>query len=144
MIDGLFQGGAIPTLERTVQFTGARHKVLSHSIANLSTPFFKPRDLDPAQFQQALGDAIDRRRATTNPHRGDLDLRDTDQIEFHADNITVTPGATHDELLRHDENNGSLERMMQRLAENTMAHRMSVELLRDKFTQLETAIRGQF
>jgi flagellar basal body rod protein FlgB len=51
MIQGMLNSGAIPALQRLVQFTGARHKVLTNNIANLSTPYFKPADLDTKAFQ---------------------------------------------------------------------------------------------
>ncbi len=38
MIQGMFDGGALPVLSRVIQFTAARHRVLTHDIANLSTP----------------------------------------------------------------------------------------------------------
>ena len=82
MISGLFDHGAMPVLERVVQFTQERHRVLTDNIANLSTPYFKPRDLDPGSFQGALREAIDQRRQSTTPMSGFLDLSDTDQVGF--------------------------------------------------------------
>jgi len=51
MIQGIFNSSSMPVVEKMVQFTGARHQVLTHNIANLSTPHFRPRDLDPRAFQ---------------------------------------------------------------------------------------------
>ncbi len=141
MIHGLFQHGAMPAVERLVQFTGQRHQVLAHNIANLSTPHFRPRDLDPAAFQMELGRAIDQRRQQATPLDGPLKLRDTRQLKFHGDRIEATPTPTDRNVLFHDRNNRDLERIMQDLAENTLAHNTGIELLRSEFNLLETAIR---
>ena len=62
MIADLLETGSIPVLERLVQFTGARHRLITNNIANLSTPYYRPQDLDPDSFQVALGDASAHRR----------------------------------------------------------------------------------
>ncbi len=141
MIAGLFDSGALPALQRLVQFTSQRHAVLTHNIANLSTPYFQPRDLDPKTFQATLRDAIDQRRASRTPTSGPLPLTDTAQLRFRAGGIEVTPTPTHQNILFHDQNNRDLERTMQHLAENTLAFNAAVELLRNEFNMIEVAIR---
>ncbi len=141
MIQGLTNSGAMPVLQRLVQFTEARHRVLTDNIANLSTPYFKPRDLSPDEFQSALREAIDRRRGTPNPAAGKLELPDTRQMRFHEKGMTVRPDYANDHVLFHDQNNRDLERLMQNLAENTMVNRTGLELLRSEVASLQTAIR---
>lgn len=141
MIHGLFEHGAMPAMQRLVQFTGQRHKVLAHNIANLSTPNFRPADLDADKFQRELGRAIDQRRQQARPLDGPLPLRDTRELTFHKDRIEANPAASDQNVLFHDRNNRDLERIMQDLAENTLAHNTGVELLRNQFNLLETAIR---
>lgn len=141
MIKGLFDHGAMPTLERVVQFTQERHQILSHNIANISTPYFKPRDLDPGAFQTALGNAIDRRRQRANPVSGPLLIDDTKEIRFKSDGLDVNAQPSHQGILFHDQNNRDLERTMQSLAENTLAHNTAVEVLRNELSIMLTAIR---
>lgn len=141
MIGGMFDSGSMPVLERLVQFTGQRHKLLTHNIANLSTPNFRPRGLDPASFQDALADAIDTRRDRGGTFRGPLELRDTADLRFTADGIEVRQTPRDENLLFHDRNNRSLERMMQDLAENALTHNAALEMLRNQFGVMETAIR---
>lgn len=141
MIHGMFDGGAMPTLERMIQFTGRRHQYIAHNIANISTPYFKPIDLDTKAFQHQLAGAIERRRGTGNPQRGDLELRSTRQVRLRGKVMEFHPVETNDGILFHDRNNRSLEHIMQDLVENTTAHRMSIELLKKEFDLLETAIR---
>ncbi len=145
MIKGLFQAGSMPVLERLVQFTGARHQVLSHNIANLSTPHFRPRDLDPRGFQVQLGKAIQERRgrAARGLMREPFRLPDTRQIRDGGRGLEVRPAALDENILFHDRNNRDLERTMQDLAENTMAHSASMTFLKSEFDALRTAIRGR-
>ena len=141
MINGIFDSGAMPTLERMVQFTGRRHQLIAHNIANFSTPYFKPIDLDPEAFQHQLAGAIERRRETGNPQRGELELRGSRQIRVHGKSLEFRPEELNENILFHDRNNRSLEHIMQDLVENTTAHRMSIELLKKEFDLLATAIR---
>lgn len=140
MIGGMFDSGSLPVLERLAQFTSQRQRVLADNIANLETPYFKPTDLDPKSFQAALGSAIDRRRGSANPG-GPLRLDDTRQLDFQPGRTVVKPGATHENILFHDQNNRDVERLMQDVAENAMVHRTAVELLRNQFDMIRMAIR---
>jgi flagellar basal-body rod protein FlgB len=141
VIEGMFNGGTMPLLERMVQFTSRRHQLLAHNIANLSTPDFQPADVSPQSFQQALADAVDQRRRS-GP-KAELKMTDTREMTFGRDTTTLHPQPLNQNVLFHDRNNRSLEHQMKALAENTMAHNAALELLAGKFTSLETAIRGQ-
>ncbi len=141
MIQGLTNSGAMPVLQRLVQFTETRHRVLTDNIANLSTPYFKPRDLSTGEFQAALREAIERRRNTMNPAAGLLELSDTRQLRFNRNGFETRPEYANDHVLFHDQNNRDLERLMQNLTENTMVHRTGLELLRSEVGSLQTAIR---
>ncbi len=141
MIEGLFNGGTLPMLERMVQFTSRRHQLLVHNIANISTPDFQPADVSPQSFQQALADAVDKRRRS-GP-KAPLQMTDTREMTFSRDRLELHPQPLNQNLLFHDRNNRSLEHQMKALAENTMVHNTAMELLAGKFKGLETAIRGQ-
>ena len=145
MIQGIFNSSSMPVVEKMVQFTGARHQVLTHNIANLSTPHFRPRDLDPRAFQAQLGKALAERRARAQggglqePFR----LKDTRQIRERAGGLDVRPEYLDENILFHDRNNRALERTMQNLAENTMAHTASLTFLSSEMELLQIAIRGR-
>lgn len=144
MISKLFTNGAMQSVERLVQFTGARHKVLTNNIANFETPFYRARELDPAAFQAGLRDAIDdRRRSGASPIDGVLKMRDTRQARFHEGGATFTPDFDDTGVMFHDRTNADVERTMQHLAENTMAHSAGLELLKNEFDMLKMAIRGR-
>jgi len=141
MIQGMFDTGAMPALERLVQFTAQRHKLIAHNVANVSTPGFRPRDLDPTDFQRSLGEAIDRRRQLTGGPNGELRVGDTSQLSFTDESIELKPGFADENILFHDRNNRSLEHLMQGLAENAMTHNMALEMMRNQFQMMQVAIR---
>jgi flagellar basal-body rod protein FlgB len=142
MIDSLFNCGSLPVLERVVQFTNARHQVLANNIANLSTPGFQPTELSPAGFQAALQQALDERRQSADPASAPLKMADTAQLSFGPGGIAAQPAPAHEGILFHDGNNRDLERLMQHLAENTLTHNVAIDLMRNEFATLRTAIRG--
>lgn len=141
MIKGMFSYGAMPVLERMVEFTGARQELIAHNIANFSTPYYKPVDLDPAAFQSQLRDAMDRRSRKPNPMRRGLELGSSDQVRVRDGQMQFRPAQKNENILFHDQNNRDVERTMQDLVENAMTHRTSVELLKSQFDLLRTAIR---
>lgn len=137
----MFSYGSMPVLERMVQFTGARQELIAHNIANFSTPFYKPVDLDPRKFQSQLSDAMDRRSRKPNPMRRPLELRNGEEARFRNGQLEFKPQAKNENILFHDQNNRDVERTMQDLVENTLAHRTSIDLLKSQFDLLRTAIR---
>ena len=140
MISNLFDTGATPVLERLVQFTDARQRVLTDDIANLSTPKYQPHDLSPAEFQKALRTAVDARRNATGDDAGPLAVDDTSELKFKDQSIEVHPEPSNENIMFHDQNNRDLERIMQHLAENTLTHNAAIELLREQYGILQSAI----
>lgn len=143
MIKGMIDTGATPVLERLVQFTGERHRYLTNNVANLSTPDYQPRDLSVGSFQEAMRKAVDERRQRTGGPNGALHPRDTRQVAFGEKGMSVRPEGLKHNILFHDRNNRSLEHTMKDLAENAMMHNAALEMLKSKFTMLESTIREQ-
>ncbi len=140
-IGKLSNTGAIPSLELMVRFAGARQRVIAHNVANLDTPDFRQTDVSPVGFQQALGRAIDERRARTGGQEGALRFKETAQVRREADGrLTLTPTSSGRGILFHDRNNRDLERLMQDNAENASVFRVAVDLLRGRYEILRAAI----
>lgn len=142
MIEGLLNSGSMPTLERMVQFTSQRHAVIAGNIANLSTPFYRPKDLSVEKFQKHLRRAVEERREGAKPRQGELRLNDTREFRFHEGRLDARPEPLDENIMFHDRNNRDLERIMQDLAENTLAHNAGIEMLKSEFNLLRMAIRG--
>ncbi|MEM1028374.1 MAG: flagellar basal body rod protein FlgB [Planctomycetota bacterium] len=141
MIEGLFNSGSMPVLERMVQFTSQRHAVIADNIANLSTPFYRPKDLSVEKFQKHLRRAVEDRRLGPTPRQGELRLNDTREFRFRDGRLDGRPEPLDENILFHDRNNRDLERIMQDLAENTLAHNAGIEMLKSEFNLLRMAIR---
>ncbi len=141
MIDSLFQSGGIETLEKTMSFAGRRHQLLVHNIANLSTPGFRPLDVNVGAFRESLRDAVERQREAHPALRGPLEPRDTHDVSFRGSTIELDPQPASHNILFHDGNDRDVERTMQDLVENLLTFRQASELLRSRFHSLETAIR---
>ncbi len=144
MIQGLTNADALPTLERVIQFAGARHRLIAHNIANLTTPRFEAVDAPVDEFQAELTRAIDARRERFGGHRGELDFRSTRHIKVDGrragSGLEVEPASSGRNVMFHDRNNRDLERTMQDLAENVAVFRMASELHKHATNQLRTAI----
>jgi flagellar basal-body rod protein FlgB len=141
MIDNIVNSDSIPALERMVQFTGQRHRLIAHNVANLTTPGFRPADVSPEQFQAALGEAIDERRGKGAGASGPLMMEGSDGMIVHKDGITLDPEPKGENILYHDGNDRDLDRTMQGLVENFMTFRTAAEMLRSRFELLNLAIR---
>lgn len=133
--------GAMPALERLVQFTEARQKVLANNVANLSTPYYRAKDLDIKEFQRSLSKAIDRRRQSNSPNHYGMNPEDTADVSFKRDRIKTTPHTTDENVMFHDRNNRDLDRTMQDVAENVMTHQLGITMLKNQFDMLRLAIR---
>jgi flagellar basal-body rod protein FlgB len=125
-----------------LDFTQARHRMLTENIANVDTPHYQAKHLDVDGFQASLCKALDRRRQTRSP---ELVLAPTDQVRQAASGeLVVKPQVEPAEnILFHDRTNMSIERQMAALAENAMMHQTVTELLNGRFQRLLSAIRGR-
>lgn len=132
----------INVLERVLQFSGQRHNQITNNIANLSTPNYQPKDVDPAEFQAVLRDMVEKSKITHPALKGKIEPKNARTFSFNKDSITMKPEPIEQNIMFHDRNDRDLERTMQSLAENVMVYRQSIELLRSRFSVLKSAIRG--
>jgi flagellar basal-body rod protein FlgB len=146
MIGELTGGGAMPALELTMRFAGARHRLIAHNIANISTPDFRPTDVSVTDFQRVLGEAIDRRRAGdgragAGSAAGDLMWKETRELRRGTSGgLELRPATPSSGVLYHDRNNRDTERLMQDLVENATVFRVASDLLKSRYQMLNTAI----
>lgn len=139
MIGGLTNAGAIPVLERTIQFSAQRHGILANNIANLSTPGFRPTDVSPDEFQKSLSSALEDQRSGRSGSDS-LNMKSTRNIKVNDDSMTLAPQPAGDNILFHDGNDRDLDRTMQDLVENFMTFRAASQMMRKQFDSLNTAI----
>lgn len=147
-IGDIANSGALPSLEATLRFSGARQRQIAQNIANIDTPDYRQADLSPRAFQQALGKAIDARRAGgsggAGGELGHLPFKSDRQIKVDAQgNLSFVPSSSSDNrggVLFHDRNNRDLEQLMADQAENAAVYRTTIELIRSRTEILRTAI----
>jgi flagellar basal-body rod protein FlgB len=129
-------------LELTARFAEERHKVLAENIANIDTPDYHTRRLDPEAFQTTLKEALE--QAESSGERR-LELRGGAQV-------STTPGGSlavrpqvrpADNILFHDGRNASLETLMTDVQQNALDYSLATRLLSKRFQGLMSAIRGR-
>ncbi|MFN5496605.1 MAG: flagellar basal body rod protein FlgB [bacterium] len=138
MIDGFLGGSSLPALERSLQYMSARQRLLSGNIANIETPGFRPTDVSPAAFQQALRDALDQKKVDD---QGSLSFDDSAPVSFTPDGTQLKPEILAENIMFHDGNDRSMERLMQKMQENVYSFRVAAQMLRGQFDLINTAIR---
>lgn len=127
---GIFRSTAIPALEQSLAFSQRRHELLAGNVANLDTPGYRQRDLDPVQFQNALSDSI---QAANEPSVGSLQPAT-------RDDLYSGPRAATEQIVFHDGSDVSLERQVTEISKNQHLHGLAVTTMRSQFALLRAAI----
>ena len=127
-IDRLINQGNAPLLEQWMRFTETRHRLIAQNVVNISTPGYKPVDLNEKKFTAMLRERADARRSDA-PGR----------VRF--DDIGGELEDNQQGILFHDGQNRSMEQLMTDQAKNALMHNMVVELLRRQFSSLEAALK---
>ncbi len=136
----VLNSGAMPTLEAMMRFAGARHRIIAHNIANISTPNFIQQDVSVPDFQKELARAIEERRNKGGGMQGPLHLNTDEVQQSESGEFTLIPKHSSDGVLFHDRNNRDIERLMQDHAENVGVYRIASELMRSRMQQVRDAI----
>ncbi|MBI5234236.1 MAG: flagellar basal body rod protein FlgB [Deltaproteobacteria bacterium] len=126
-----FEGAALKRLERTLDLTAFRQRLISSNIANEETPNYKAKDID---FKKELEGIINgngiKMTSTNEGHFPDVAARREPFVVESEDNKQGL-----------DMNTVSLEKEMVKMAENTLLYNVSVTLLAREFEGLRNAIR---
>lgn len=130
MFDRLMNQSSAPVLEKMLQFTAARHKLIAENVANLSTPNYRQKDLSLEKFQQMLSDRIQKR-----------DNAGPGATSF--DDITAAIEEPDRGMLFHDGSNRSMEQLMSDQAKNALMHNAVIELLRKQYATMEMALKDR-
>ena len=141
-ISDINSAGALPALELTMRFAAQRQQLLAHNVANLDTPGFIARDVDPGSFQKVLADAVDKRRSRTGSSFGGLDWEPTRELRRAAGEggVRLEPIQAHAGVLGHDRNATDIERLMQDMVENASVFRAAADLMKKQRGTLLSAI----
>ena len=141
MLGQIFDRGVLAGLERSVNFTVARHQSLLSNVANADTPGYRRTDMDGTEFRRLL----DRSYAADSRHESSA----FDRANIGAPRLVSGPrgpfrfSAKGRGPLRHDGNDVSVEREMAQLAENAGQYSAYTALLRKGLRQVRAAITGR-
>lgn len=140
----LFDSSTVPLLEQVVNFTQARHGVLAGNIANLDTPGYRAQDLSPEMFKERLKDAVEDRKRADNAsyvdHTGSPGYFASAKHNERKEEALQATTESVAGMLRHDENNSSLEVQVSEIAKNNQIHNMALSLMTAQFRLLRAAI----
>ncbi|MGD0463229.1 MAG: hypothetical protein ABSB74_12160 [Tepidisphaeraceae bacterium] len=127
-LDRLLNQGNAPVLEKWLEFTDARQRLLSEDVVNASTPGFVQKDLALDQFQSLLEKKVEQQQSAAPGSVG-------------FDDVSMDIQHPRRGILFHDGNNRSMEQLMSDQAKNALMHSLAVELLRDQYSMMETALK---
>ena len=141
-IERLTTSRLLHALELTARFAEERHRILAENVANIDTPDYHTRRLDPAVFQAALAEALTRAESA---RQQTLELRGNAQVSTTLDGqLQVRPAVEPAEnVLFHDGRNASLEKLMTDAQENALTYELVTRLLSRHYHMLHSAIRGR-
>lgn len=129
-IERLLNQGSEPLLEQTLRFTAARHQLIAQNVVNISTPGYQQKDLSLTKFQSLLAE---RAQEADQSLPGDVSF----------DDIGTDVENSRHGILFHDGQNRSMEQLMSDQAKNALMHNLAIELLRQQFQTLQSAIKLQ-
>ncbi|MGD9688175.1 MAG: flagellar basal body rod protein FlgB [Phycisphaerales bacterium] len=140
MFSDLGNSGAAPALESLLRFAAQRQRIIASNIANIATPGYVMRDVNVADFQQSLRDAVERRRDRSGGASGPLEIESTREVQQDGDNLFLRPSPLRTGILFHDRNNRDVERLMQAQIENATVFRVAADLLKSRHDLLRASI----
>lgn len=128
-------------IELAARYAERRHQVLVENVANIDTPDYQAKRLDPERFQAAMRDALETSKRTG---ASDLVLADRQVRTERGGRLRVTPDVEPAEnVLFHDGTNARFESLMTDVQENAMSYDLTTSMLKSRFDTLLTAIRGR-
>ncbi len=119
----------ISTLERSLDFSMAKNRIIAHNIANVDTPRYKAKDV---VFKNILQEKTLQAKRTHPRH---LPFKGDQQSNYRV----ITKSHT---MYNHNRNNVDIDREMAELAKNQIYYQAMVDRLNGEFSNLQTVIRG--
>jgi len=122
----------IHSLEKALDYSALRQKVVSNNIANVDTPNYKAQDVS---FKKLLANETDsqmRAYRTNEKH-----------IEFTSSRGSNSPLISkNDTAYNHNGNNVDIDKEMALLAENQIYYNAITQRISGKFNTLKTVVKG--
>ena len=111
-------------LEKMLDVSSVKHKVIANNIANVNTPGYKKMDVSFAdQLEKALNESSVNKFDALQPK------------------IVISKEDTS-ETVRNDGNNVDMDKEVSSLVKNTLSYNIDTQLLSKKFEGIKSAIEG--
>lgn len=125
--------GVMKLMTRKMGYLSERQQVIAQNVANLNTPDYKPNDLKPFTFRNALSDSRRLRPDSTNPSHldGTLAAGSKNQAARDRRPYETTP----------DGNAVVLEQQMLKSAETSADYQTMLNLYKKQVNMIRNAIR---
>lgn len=134
---GLFSGDSWWVLERSLDASSLRHRVIANNIANADTPGFKASAVEfETELSRALEGASPR---GVFPYQRKIAYPATPSLPDVAPRVVER----QDTVARNDGNNVDIDYEMTALAENDLYYQAISRALNDNFGRLRIAIQGR-
>jgi len=130
----VFDKSGFPLLEKFLNISSLRNKLISGNIANVSTPGFRSSDVDfHGELKKAVGNKDGVRVTLTHP--------------AHIQSPRSSGGTPKIRVNKSKESNGvnnvNIDKEMANLAQNQIYYSIGARLLANKFTALRGAIKSK-
>jgi len=123
-----------PLLEKILELTSIRHKVIANNVSNIDTPGYKAKSFSfEKDLQKALGSGGKLSMKTTNEGH----IKPSGAVE----RINGNYGHRGMASLRNDGNNVDIDKEMVELSKNSLLFSGTSRILIAKFSSLENAIK---
>lgn len=141
-LDKVFNSPGARALELRAQFAEKRQELLAENIANIHTPGYRVKRLDPAAFDRELRTAVE---AADDDGSGEVELTQ-------GPARTTGPGGKLElfpetepagNVLFHDDTSARLEELLVDAQQNALDYASAIQLLKGKNDGLMQAIRGR-
>lgn len=136
-MSGWLDGPILNILEKGLDASSLRQKVLADNVANVDTPGFKRSDVN---FQEVLGQALGEENNRTG-----LPLKRTSPQHLPGSNEIAATGVVTEQntSLRNDGNNVDIDREMANVAENGIYYNSVTRAISAEIALLRMAIQGK-
>lgn len=141
-LDRVVASNTTRALVLTAHFTEARQRVLAENVANIDTPDYHTKRLDPEAFQKSLKQAFE--EGKRDRHK-EVHLRGNAQFSTDkSGNVRVEPAKEPaPNVLFHDGTNARIEGLMAAVAKNRVMHQLALNMLKGRYDGVMKAIRGR-
>lgn len=118
-------------LEKALNYSALKQKVISQNVANVDTPNYKAKDVSfKSLFQEKVNDSI-------RAHR-----TDTRHFDFSVPNSGNAIYTRNNGRYNQNGNSVDIDKEMADLAKNQIYYTAVAEKTKDKFSSLQNVIRG--